>query len=269
MASRGIVPVILGGDHSITWPAATAVADVHGYGNVGIVHFDAHADTADIIDGNLASHGTPMRRLIESGAVPGTHFVQVGLRGYWPPQDTFEWMLEQGMTWHTMQEIWERGFKEVMRDAVGEALAKAEKLYVSVDIDVLDPAHAPGTGTPEPGGITSADLLRMVRQLCYDHDVAGVDVVEVAPAYDHAELTVNAAHRVVSRGTRGHGGPPPRRQSRWPHPPVRPPVDLLDRLRLDVPVGQAGMGGGLAGPDLAGRSCMRRSLGHTRTRTSR
>ncbi len=114
-----------------------------------------------------------MRRLIESGAVPGTHFVQVGLRGYWPPQDTFEWMHEQGMTWHTMQEIWERGFKAVMRDAVGEALAKADKLYVSVDIDVLDPAHAPGTGTPEPGGITSADLLRMVRQLCYEHDVVG------------------------------------------------------------------------------------------------
>ena len=203
VASRGIVPVILGGDHSITWPAATAVADVHGYGNVGIVHFDAHADTADIIDGNLASHGTPMRRLIESGAVPGTHFVQVGLRGYWPPQDTFEWMLEQGMVWHTMQEIWERGFKEVMRDAVGEALAKADKLYVSVDIDVLDPAHAPGTGTPEPGGITSADLLRMVRQLCYEHDVAGVDVVEVSPAYDHAELTVNAAHRVVLEALAG------------------------------------------------------------------
>jgi len=203
VASRGIVPVILGGDHSITWPAATAVADVHGYGNVGIVHFDAHADTADIIDGNLASHGTPMRRLIESGAVAGTHFVQVGLRGYWPPRDTFEWMQEQGMTWHTMQEIWDRGFKEVMRQAVGEALAKAEKLYVSVDIDVLDPAHAPGTGTPEPGGITSADLLRMVRQLCHDHDVAGVDIVEVAPAYDHAELTVNAAHRVVFEALAG------------------------------------------------------------------
>ena len=87
IASRGIIPVILGGDHSITWPAATAVADHYGFGNVGIVHFDAHADTADIIDGNLASHGTPMRRLIESGAVLGRNFVQVGLRGYWPPQD--------------------------------------------------------------------------------------------------------------------------------------------------------------------------------------
>ena len=90
-----------------------------------------------------------------------------------------------------------------MRTAVAKALAKAEKLYLSVDIDVLDPAHAPGTGTPEPGGITTANLLRMVRQLCYEHDVAAVDVVEVAPAYDHAELTVNAAHRVVLEALAG------------------------------------------------------------------
>ena len=153
IASRGIVPIVLGGDHSITWPAATAVADVHGYGNVGIVHFDAHADTADIIDGNLASHGTPMRRLIESGAVPGDRFVQVGLRGYWPPAEVFAWMAEQSMVWHSMQEIWERGFKAVMDDAVSEALARAEKLYISLDVDSLDPCFAPGTGTPEPGGL--------------------------------------------------------------------------------------------------------------------
>jgi agmatinase len=197
VASRGIVPVILGGDHSITWPAATAVADVHGHGNVGIVHFDAHADTADIIDGNLASHGTPMRRLIESGAIPGDRFVQVGLRGYWPPADVFAWMQEQRMTWHTMQEIWDRGFKAVMEDAVAEALATAERLYISLDVDCLDPSIAPGTGTPEPGGIQSVDLLRMVRRLCIDHDVVGVDVVEVAPAYDVSELTVNVAHRLV------------------------------------------------------------------------
>jgi agmatinase len=203
VASRGIVPVVLGGDHSITWPSATAVADVHGYGNVGIVHFDAHADTADIIDGNLASHGTPMRRLIESGAVPGTHFVQVGLRGYWPPQETFEWMLSQGMTWHTMQEIWDRGFKAVMDDAVAEALAAADVLYLSVDIDVLDPAFAPGTGTPEPGGIPTADLLRIVRRLCREHVVGGMDVVEVAPAHDVSDLTVNAAHRVVLEALAG------------------------------------------------------------------
>jgi agmatinase len=203
IASRGIVPIVLGGDHSITWPAATAVADVHGHGNVGIVHFDAHADTADIIDGNLASHGTPMRRLIESGAVPGDRFVQVGLRGYWPPADTFAWMREQGMVWHTMQEIWERGFAAVMDDAVGEALAKADHLYVSLDVDVLDPAHAPGTGTPEPGGIVTADLLRMVRRLALEHDIVGMDVVEVAPAYDVSDLTVNVAHRMVFEALAG------------------------------------------------------------------
>jgi agmatinase len=203
VASRGIVPVVLGGDHSITWPAATAVADVRGFGNVGIVHFDAHADTADVIDGNLASHGTPMRRLIESGAVPGDRFVQVGLRGYWPPAETFAWMKEQGMVWHTMHEIWERGFKAVMADAVAEALEKADHLYLSVDVDVMDPAHAPGTGTPEPGGITSVDLLRMVRQLALEHDLVGMDVVEVAPAYDVSDLTVNAAHRLVFEALAG------------------------------------------------------------------
>lgn len=203
VAERGIVPVILGGDHSITWPTATAVADVHGHGNVGIVHFDAHADTADIIDGNLASHGTPMRRLIESGAVPGDRFIQVGLRGYWPPEDTFEWMQDQGMRWHLMQEIFDRGFQEVMADAVAEALEVADKLYISVDVDSLDPSIAPGTGTPEPGGIMSSDLLRMVRRLAFEHDVAGVDVVEVAPAYDVSDLTVNVAHRIVFEALAG------------------------------------------------------------------
>jgi agmatinase len=197
IASRGIVPIILGGDHSITWPAATAVADVHGYGNVGIVHFDAHADTADIIDGNLASHGTPMRRLIESGAVLGRNFVQVGLRGYWPPEDVFAWMLEQGLRWHLMQEVWERGSAAVIADAIVEALDGCDALYLSVDIDVLDPGFAPGTGTPEPGGMNPADLLRAVRQIVLETNVVALDVVEVAPAYDWADQTVNNAHRVV------------------------------------------------------------------------
>jgi agmatinase len=197
VAGRGIVPIILGGDHSITWPAATAVAEVKGFGKVGMVHFDAHADTANIIDGNLASHGTPMRRLIESGAIPGPNFVQVGMRGYWPPKEVFDWMGEQGMRWHTMDEIWNRGFKAVMDDAVNEALASADHLYISIDVDSLDPAFAPGTGTPEPGGILSSDLLRMVRTLCVEHDVVGVDIVEVAPAYDVSELTVNVAHRLA------------------------------------------------------------------------
>ena len=197
VASRRIVPFVMGGDHSVTWPAATAVADVYGHGNVGIVHFDAHADTADTVDGNLASHGTPMRRLIESGAVPGRNFVQIGLRSYWPPEDVWDWMAGQGMRWHLMDEIWERGFKAVMADAVAEALEGAEHLYISIDIDSLDPSYAPATGTPEPGGLVAADLLRMVRQLAYEHHVVGMDVVEVAPPYDHADLSSNAAATLV------------------------------------------------------------------------
>ena len=203
IASRGIVPVILGGDHSITWPAATAVAEKYGFGNVGIVHFDAHADTADIIEGNLASHGTPMRRLIESGAVLGKNFVQIGLRGYWPPKDTFEWMQDQGMRWHLMHEIWERGIHAVLEDAVEEALDGAEALYVSVDIDVLDPGFAPGTGTPEPGGMSPADLLRVVRHLAMRTNMVALDVVEVAPPYDVSDNTVNNAHRVVFEALAG------------------------------------------------------------------
>jgi guanidinobutyrase len=211
VAGRGIVPVVLGGDHSITWPAATAVAEARGWGRIGVVHFDAHADTADSIDGNLASHGTPMRRLIESGAVRGANFVQVGLRGYWPPREAFEWMREQGMRWHLMQEVWERGLPAVMEDAVSEALEAAEGVYLSLDIDVLDPGFAPGTGTPEPGGLSPADLLRAVRKLALETPLVAMDVVEVAPPYDWADLTVNNAHRAVLEVLAGlaiaRGGP--------------------------------------------------------------
>ncbi|CAN5484280.1 hypothetical protein BH24ACT7_BH24ACT7_21470 [soil metagenome] len=162
-----------------------------------------------------------MRRLIESGAIPGTHFVQVGLRGYWPPEETFRWMIDQGMRWHTMQEIWERGFKAVMAEAVAEAMASAELLYVSIDIDVLDPAHAPGTGTPEPSGMVTADLLRMVRRLCHQHRVVGVDVVEVSPPYDVSDLTVNAAHRVVFEALAGMAARRRHAAEGKPGPPAR------------------------------------------------
>ena len=197
VASLGIIPVVIGGDHTVTWPAATAVADHHGFGTVGMVHFDAHADTADTIDGNLASHGTPMRRLIESGAIPGKNFVQIGLRGYWPGQDVWDWMAEQGMRWHLMDEVHRRGLDAVLTDAIAEAMDGVDHLYVSVDIDCLDPAFAPGTGTPEPGGLTSADLLRALRRLAMETPLVGFDIMEVAPAYDHADCTVNVAHRCV------------------------------------------------------------------------
>jgi agmatinase len=197
VASTGAVPIILGGDHSITWPAASAVAQVRSPGSIGIVHFDAHADTANDDWGVLSGHGTPMRRLIESGAVKGRNFVQVGLHGYWPPPDVFAWMQEQGMRWHLMREIEERGGEAVVADAISEALDGPDAIYLSVDIDVLDPAMAPGTGTPEPGGMLTRELLRAVRQIVGRVPLAAMDVVEVAPPYDTAEITAMAAHRCV------------------------------------------------------------------------
>jgi agmatinase len=138
-----------------------------------------------------------MRRLIESGAVSGRNFVQVGLRGYWPPAETLAWMKDREMRWHLMTEIESRGAEAVVADAISEALDGPEVVYLSVDIDVIDPGMAPGTGTPEPGGMLTRELLRAVRQVVAAVELVGMDVVEVAPAYDVAEVTAAAAHRSV------------------------------------------------------------------------
>ncbi|MBI2856398.1 MAG: agmatinase [Chloroflexi bacterium] len=192
------IPIVLGGDHSLSLPSATAVAQRYGAGSVGMVHFDAHADTWDVLYGSLASHGSPMRRLIESGAIPGRNFVQVGLRGYGPDRRVFDWMREQGMRWHQMSDIEAKGFDAVLEEALAQAQEGPEHLYLSVDIDVLDPAFAPGTGTPEPGGLSTLELLRAVRRVVLMGRVVAMDVVEVSPPYDGpAGLAAEAAHRVV------------------------------------------------------------------------
>ncbi len=204
VVDAGAIPIILGGDHSITWPSATAVADHYGYGKVGIVHFDAHADTGADMPGSLASHGTPMRHLIDSGAIPGKNFVQVGLRGYWPEQETLDWMDDQKMRTHFMAEIVRDGFDKVLERAVDEALDQADHLYISLDIDVCDPAYAPGTGTPEPGGITSNDILRAIRRLAAEVGIVAMDVVEVSPPYDdRGEITALLANRAVREAMTG------------------------------------------------------------------
>ena len=197
VAKTGAIPLVLGGDHSITYPSAAAVARHRWPSKVGIVHFDAHADTGDEVYGSLVSHGTPMRRLIEEGWVDGRNFIQVGLRGYWPEKETFDWMREHELRWHTMVEIEERGSEAVIADAIAQALDGPDCIYLSIDIDVADPSAAPGTGTPEPGGMAARELLRAVRQIVGAVDLAGMDVVEVSPPYDQSELTAMLAHRCV------------------------------------------------------------------------
>jgi agmatinase len=199
IARAGAVPIVLGGDHTVTYADATGVARAHGEGRVALVHFDAHADTGEDHFGHLHGHGTPMRRLIESGAVPGHRFVQIGLRGYWPPPATVAWMREQGMRSWSMEECVRRGLDAVTDDAVAwSTIDDVAGVFVSVDIDVVDPGSAPGTGTPEPGGLQARDLLDTVRRLGRECNVIGADVVEVAPHYDQpGDITARLANRVV------------------------------------------------------------------------
>jgi agmatinase len=197
IATGGAVPVVLGGDHSVTWPDVTGVAARYGAGRVSVVHFDAHADTGDVEFGSLYGHGQPMRRLIESGAVRGDRFFQIGLRGYWPGPETLAWMAEQGMRSYEMSEVTARGLDTCLTEVFAAALDDCDAVFLSVDVDVVDPGMAPGTGTPEPGGLTARQLLDAVRRTCLELPVAGVDVVEVSPPYDTAEVTALLANRVV------------------------------------------------------------------------
>jgi len=203
VSAAGATPVILGGDHTITFPDATGVARHAGWGRVSLIHFDAHADTGEDHYGALHGHGTPMRRLIESGAVRGDRFLQIGLRGYWPPPRILDWMAEQRMRSFEMTEVVARGLDDVLTEAFSIALDECDAVFLSVDVDVVDPGMAPGTGTPEPGGLTGRQLLDAVRRIAMELPLAGIDVVEVAPPYDHAEVTGFLANRVVLEALSG------------------------------------------------------------------
>ena len=197
VTAAGAVPLVLGGDHTIAWPDAAGVAQHLGPGRVSMIHFDAHADTGDVTFGSLVGHGQPMRRLIESGALRGDRFLQIGLRGYWPEPETLAWMAAQAMRSYEMTEVVARGLDECLTEAFAIATDDCDGVFLSVDIDVCDPGHAPGTGTPEPGGLTARQLLDAVRRIAYELPVVGVDVVEVSPPYDHADITSALANRVV------------------------------------------------------------------------
>jgi agmatinase len=201
--TAGAIPIILGGDHTIAWPDIAGVARHVGAGRVSVIHFDAHADTGENQWGSLYGHGTPMRRLIESGAARGDRFLQVGLRGYWPEPPTLAWMAEQGMRWFEMTEVVARGLDACLDEASERALDDCDGVFLSIDVDVVDPGMAPGTGTPEPGGLTSRQLLDAVRRLASTLPVVGIDVVEVAPAYDTADVTAMLANRVVLEALSG------------------------------------------------------------------
>ncbi|HEV7400405.1 MAG TPA: agmatinase [Solirubrobacterales bacterium] len=190
----GAIPIVLGGDHGIAEPDIRACAGRHG--PLGLIHFDAHTDTGSEVFGVEVSHGTPMRRLVEQGHVDPRRYVQLGLRGYWPGEAEFAWQAEHGIVSLFMHELRDFGIEEGVDRAV--AAVGEGPVFLSVDIDVLDPAFAPGTGTPEPGGMTSADLLWACRELANRLDLVGAELVEVIPtAVGSADVTALVADRVV------------------------------------------------------------------------
>jgi len=194
VVAAGAIPIVLGGDHSIAEPNIRACAARHG--PVGLVHFDTHTDTGTEVFGVEISHGTPMYRLVEHGHVDPKRYVQIGLRGYWPGPKEFAWQVERGVTSFFMHDVRELGIAMVVQrtlEVVGGGPA-----YVTVDVDVLDPAFAPGTGTPEPGGMTSGDLLWACRGVAERLEVVGAEVVEVIPtAPGSADITALVADRIV------------------------------------------------------------------------
>ena len=210
----GAVPVILGGDHSISSPVMQALAERHGAAGYSVIHFDTHADTGADVMGVVNSHGTPFHRGVNEGFMDGGKIFQIGLRGAWPFPDEFQWMRDAGLRWRTMDEVMERGLAAVVDEAIAHAIASAPRTYLTIDIDVLDPSCAPGTGTPEPGGMLTRELLWAVRRIATRVDLCAMDVVEVSPPYDHAQITALAGHRVALETISGialrRSGQPPR-----------------------------------------------------------
>lgn len=190
LTANGTRLVTLGGDHTIALPLLRAAAKAHG--PVALLHFDAHLDTWDTYYGAEYTHGTPFRRAVEEGIVDTEAICHVGTRGPLYGVRDLEDDRRMGFGIHTSADVHRMGIDETvarLRDRIGD-----RPVYLSLDIDVLDPAHAPGTGTPEAGGLSSLVLLEVLRGLA-GLRIVGCDVVEVAPAYDHAEITgIAAAH---------------------------------------------------------------------------
>ena len=190
IAGTGAKLMTIGGDHTIALPLLRVMHEMHG--PIAVVHFDAHLDTWDTYFGAPYTHGTPFRRASEEGLIDKTASIHVGIRGpLYSPQDLSDDQVLgfQVIGAHDMDDLGWRGVVERIRARVGD-----RPTYVSLDIDVLDPSFAPGTGTPEAGGLTSRELLNVLRAFA-ELNLVGADVVEVAPAYDHAEITgVAASH---------------------------------------------------------------------------
>lgn len=198
------VPIIVGGGHALFYPDYAALADVYGNDKIGVIHFDAHQDYAPYGFGHMVTHGNPFRAVIRDGLVKGDKIVQVGLRG--PTSSDIPTLREAskaGIRYHTMAEVEKRGWEAVMEDALKEVREQSEYLFISFDVDVVDPAFIPGTATPEPGGLYMREVLPMMRRLCAENDVVGVEIVELKPDADAGYTSVQNAKAILRQCLNG------------------------------------------------------------------
>ena len=181
---HGVATLTMGGDHTIVLPVLRALARVHG--PLGLVHVDAHTDINDTMFGERITHGTPFRRAVEEGLLDPPRVVQIGVRATGYAADDFDWSRRQGFRVVQVEECWHRSLEPLMEEV--RAQVAGGPVYLSFDIDGLDPAFAPGTGTPEIGGLTVPQALEIIRG-CRGLELVGGDLVEVAPVYDASGLT--------------------------------------------------------------------------------
>lgn len=193
LLQHDVIPISLGGDHTIALPIMRALAAKHG--PLGVIHVDAHADTNDAMFGERITHGTIFRRAIEEGLIEPAKMFQIGLRatGYSP--DDFDWAREQGVAVVPAEHCWYKSLTPLMNGAQ-RVIGQSQPVYLSFDIDGLDPSVAPGTGTPEPGGLTASQGLEIIRG-CFGLNIVGCDLVEVSPPYDTSGNTALLAANLV------------------------------------------------------------------------
>ncbi len=188
IAETGAIPFIIGGDHSLEYPNVAALVDVYGQGNLSVIHFDAHYDVGRDSP-HYISHGQPIYRLMVDGHIKGSDYIQVGLRSGGPDEAGYKWLREEGFKYHSMAEVERFGWDYVLERVLSEAKGDGRKLYISFDVDVLDPSFIAGTGTPVSGGMTPREAIPIIRRLCAEVNVVGFDLVEVAPALDPTYTT--------------------------------------------------------------------------------
>ncbi len=192
IVEKGAIPIVLGGDHSITLAELRAVAKKHG--PVALLHFDSHSDLCDEVFGEKYNHGTPFRRALEEGLIDASHSIQVGMRGSLYDPNEHKMAAELGMLLIPGHKVHEMGIPNIIK-MIKERVGN-KPCFLTFDIDFVDPAYAPGTGTPEVGGFTSHETLTILRNLT-ELNYVGFDVVEVLPAYDSGEITAYLAANIV------------------------------------------------------------------------